>query len=127
MGDRVQLVGDDLLVTNVKRLERGIDERACNSILIKLNQIGTLTETLSAIRDGPARRLDRDRLASLGRDRGYDDRRPGGGDQRRPDQDRRAGAIDRVAKYNQLLRIEEELGDTAKYAGKSAFNVRRGA
>ena len=127
LGNRVQLVGDDLLVTNVKRLERGINERACNSILVKLNQIGSLTETLSAIQ--MAQRAGWTAIVS---------HRSG------ETEDvtiadlvvaTNAGQIktgaparsDRVAKYNQLLRIEEELGDTAKYAGRSAFNVQRGA
>lgn len=127
IGDKVQLVGDDLLVTNVKRLERAINERACNSILVKLNQIGSLTETLSAIQ--MAQRAGWTAIVS---------HRSG------ETEDvtiadlvvaTNAGQIktgaparsDRVAKYNQLLRIEEELGDTAKYAGTSAFNVRRGA
>ncbi len=126
LGNRVQLVGDDLLVTNVKRLERGINERACNSILVKLNQIGSLTETLSAIQ--MAQRAGWTAIVS---------HRSG------ETEDvtiadlvvaTNAGQIktgaparsDRVAKYNQLLRIEEELGDTAKYAGRSAFNVQRG-
>jgi enolase len=127
IGDKVQLVGDDLLVTNVKRLQRGIDENAANSILVKLNQIGSLTETLSAIQ--MAQRAGWTAIIS---------HRSG------ETEDvtvadlvvaTNAGQIktgaparsDRVAKYNQLLRIEEELGDTAKYAGWSAFNVRRGA
>jgi enolase len=125
IGDKVQLVGDDLLVTNVKRLERGIDERACNSILIKLNQIGSLTETLSAIQ--MAQRAGWTAIVS---------HRSG------ESEDvtiadlvvaTNAGQIksgaparsDRVAKYNQLLRIEQELGETAAYAGKGAFHVRR--
>jgi enolase len=127
IGDKVQLVGDDLLVTNVKRLQRGIEENAANSILVKLNQIGSLTETLSAIQ--MAQRAGWTAIIS---------HRSG------ETEDvtvadlvvaTNAGQIktgaparsDRVAKYNQLLRIEEELGDTAKYAGWSAFNVRRGA
>jgi enolase len=126
IGDKVQLVGDDLLVTNVKRLERAINENAANSILVKLNQIGSLTETLSSIQ--MAQRAGWTAIVS---------HRSG------ETEDvtvadlvvaTNAGQIktgaparsDRVAKYNQLLRIEEELGDTAKYAGKSAFNVRRG-
>src|SRR5215212_406033 len=127
IGDRVQLVGDDLLVTNVKRLERAIKERAANSILVKLNQIGSLSETMDAI--GMAQRAGWTAIVS---------HRSG------ETEDvtiadlvvaTNAGQIktgapartDRVAKYNQLLRIEEELGEVAKYAGKSAFNVRRGA
>jgi enolase 1/2/3 len=127
IGRKVQLVGDDLLVTNVKRLARAIDENAANSILVKLNQIGSLTETLSAIQ--MAQRAGWTAIVS---------HRSG------ETEDvtiadlvvaTNAGQIktgaparsDRVAKYNQLLRIEEELGDTAKYAGRSAFNVQRGA
>ena len=92
LGDRVQLVGDDLLVTNTERIERAIDEDAANTVLIKLNQIGTLTETIEAIDAGPARRLDRDRVAPLRRDRGHHDRRSRRRDGHRPDQDRRAVA-----------------------------------
>ena len=88
LGTRVQLVGDDLFVTNPKRLERGIREHAANSILIKLNQIGTLTETLADHRDGARRRFHLRRLASLGRDRGHDHRRPCRRNRRRADQDR---------------------------------------
>ncbi len=126
IGDRVQLVGDDLLVTNVKRLQRGIEERASNSILIKLNQIGTLTETMSAIQ--MAQRANWTAVVS---------HRSG------ETEDvtiadlvvaTNAGQIktgapartDRVAKYNQLLRIEEELGPSAVYAGASAFQVKIG-
>ena len=82
LGDKVQLVGDDLFVTNTERLQRGIDGGVANSILIKVNQIGTLTETLDAIAPGHAARLHGRHLAPLRRDRGHDDRRPGGGDQR---------------------------------------------
>ena len=88
LGARVQLVGDDLFVTNPKRLERGIREHAGNSILIKLNQIGTLSETLDDHRDGTRRRLHLCRLASFGRNRGHDDRRPRRRHRRRADQDR---------------------------------------
>jgi enolase len=125
IGDRVQLVGDDLLVTNVERLSRAINERAANSILIKLNQIGTLTETLDAIQ--MAQRAGWTAIVS---------HRSG------ESEDvtiadlvvaTNAGQIktgaparsDRVAKYNQLLRIEEELGTMARYAGLGAFNVKR--
>jgi enolase len=126
IGDRVQLVGDDLFVTNVERLKRGIAERTANSILIKLNQIGSLTETMDAI--STAQRAGFTAIVS---------HRSG------ETEDvtiadlvvaTNAGQIktgapartDRVAKYNQLLRIEEELGDAAKYAGMSAFyNIRR--
>ena len=121
LGNRLQLVGDDLFVTNTERLKRGIDSGVANSILIKVNQIGTLTETLAAIRHGPRERLHRGDVAPLRRDRGRDDRRPGGGHRLRADQDRRASRTDRVAKYNQLLRIEEALGSDAQYPGRSAF------
>jgi enolase len=123
LGDRVQLVGDDLFVTNTERLQRGIDSGVANSILIKVNQIGTLTETLDAIR--------------LARDNGYTavmSHRSGetedvtiadlavatGCGQIK------AGApsrTDRVAKYNQLLRIEEALGEDASYLGPGAFRA----
>ncbi|MDZ4721582.1 MAG: phosphopyruvate hydratase [Roseiflexaceae bacterium] len=125
IGDRVQLVGDDLLVTNVKRLERAIAERAANSILVKLNQIGSLTETLSAIqmaqragftaiishRSGETEDVT---IADLAVATNAGQIKTGA-----------PARTDRVAKYNQLLRIEQELGDTAKYAGRSAFNVKR--
>ena len=121
LGDRVQLVGDDIFVTNVERLGRGIEEGAANAILVKVNQIGTLTETLDAI--------------ELARANGYGvvmSHRSG------ETEDTtiadlavatnvgqiKAGApsrSDRVAKYNQLLRIEEQLGDEAVYPGWSAF------
>ncbi|MBQ4608528.1 MAG: phosphopyruvate hydratase [Clostridia bacterium] len=121
LGDRVQLVGDDLFVTNTKRLSQGIDRGIGNSILIKVNQIGTLTETLEAIR--MANRAGYTTIIS---------HRSG------ETEDTtiadiavavNAGQIktgapsrsDRVAKYNQLLRIEEELGDSAYYPGKQAF------
>ncbi len=124
IGDRVQLVGDDLLVTNVERLKRGIDEKAANSILIKLNQIGSLTETMSAIqmaqraswtavvshRSGETEDVT---IADLVVATNAGQIKTGA-----------PGRTDRVAKYNQLLRIEEELGDTAVYAGKSAFQVK---
>ena len=121
LGDRVQLVGDDLFVTNVERFERGIEEKVANAILVKVNQIGTLTEALDAI--------------ALARSSGYGvviSHRSG------ETEDTtiadlavatNAGQIktgapsrtDRVAKYNQLLRIEEELGADAEYPGWSAF------
>jgi enolase len=121
VGDRIQLVGDDLFVTNVKFLRRGIDERSANSILIKVNQIGTLTETLDAIE-----------LAKTNNMTAVISHRSG------ETEDSfiadlavatNAGQIktgslcrsDRIAKYNQLLRIEEDLGDSAKYPGRSAF------
>ena len=125
IGDRVQLVGDDLLVTNVKRLTRAIHEQAANAILIKLNQIGSLTETLQAIqmaqharwtaiishRSGETEDVT---IADLAVATNAGQIKTGA-----------PARTDRVAKYNQLLRIEEELGEAATYAGWAAFNVRR--
>ena len=126
IGDRVQLVGDDLLVTNVERLKRAIDERASNSILVKLNQIGSLSETMDAIQ--MAQRAGWTAVIS----------HRSGETEDTTIADlvvaTNAGQIktgaparsDRVAKYNQLLRIEEELGEVARYAGLDAFtNIRR--
>jgi len=126
LGDRIQIVGDDLLVTNVERLRLAIDRQAANSILIKLNQIGTLTETLAAIE--MAKRAGWTAVVS----------HRSGETEDATIADLvvavNAGQIktgapcrsDRVAKFNQLLRIEEELGDTAVYAGMSAFyNIKR--
>ena len=121
IGDKVQLVGDDLYVTNTRRLQRGIDERAGNAILVKLNQIGTLTETLEAIdlahRSG-FRSVTSHRsgetadtfIADLSVATNAGQIKTGA-----------PSRVDRVAKYNQLLRIEEELGDAAIYPGKRAF------
>ena len=126
LGDRIQLVGDDLLVTNVERLRRGIKENVANSILIKLNQIGTVTETLEAID-----------LAKTNRWTTVISHRSG------ETEDTfiadlavatNAGMIktgslcrsERVAKYNQLLRIEEELGDEARYPGRRAIAGKKG-
>jgi enolase len=117
----VQIVGDDLFVTNPVRLKRGIEEKAANSILVKVNQIGTLTETLDAVsmaqragytaiishRSGETEDTTIADLA-VATDAGQI----------------KTGAparSDRVAKYNQLLRIEEELGEAAVYAGRDAF------
>jgi enolase len=121
LGDKIQIVGDDLFVTNPDRLERGIEQHAANALLVKVNQIGTLSETLDAV--------------SLAQTNGY-----------RCMMSHRSGETedttiadlavatncgqiksgaparsDRTAKYNQLLRIEEELDDAARYAGRSAF------
>ena len=121
LGQRVQLVGDDLFVTNPERLRRGIEAGVGNSILVKVNQIGTLTETLEAIR--------------MARDAGYTaviSHRSGetedttiadlavatGAGQIKTGAPSRS---DRVAKYNRLLRIEEELGASAEYPGLQAF------
>ncbi len=122
LGDKVQLVGDDLFVTDTERLSRGIDEGVANSILIKLNQIGTVTETMEAI--------------DLARRNGYTaivSHRSGEtedafiadfsvGLQTGQIKTGSASRTDRIAKYNQLLRIEEELGDAALFLGKEAVN-----
>jgi enolase len=121
LGDRIQIVGDDLLVTNVNRIQMGFEKKAANSLLCKVNQIGTLTESIAAVdlvqrhgwtavvshRSGETEDATiADLVVGLN-----------------------AGQIktgaparsDRVAKYNQLLRIEDELGDTAVYPGMAAF------
>ena len=92
IGDRCQLVGDDIFVTNVARLPEGIKNGIGNSILIKVNQIGTLSETLAAVEMAHKARLHRGDVAPLRRDRGFDHRRPRGRHQLRADQDRLAGA-----------------------------------
>lgn len=125
IGDKVQIVGDDLLVTNVKRLQRCIDEKAGNSILIKVNQIGTLTETMDAVqlavqngmtavishRSGETEDTFIADLA-VGLNTGMI--KTGS-----------ASRSDRIAKYNQLLRIEESLGESAKYKGKEFRFIKR--
>ncbi len=122
IGDSVQLVGDDLFVTNTSILKRGIDEGVANSILIKLNQIGTLTETLDAIRVAQTNRYscvishrsgetEDSTIADLAVAVNAGQIKTGS-----------ACRTDRIAKYNQLLRIEEELGAQAHYAGKSIFS-----
>jgi len=121
VGNHVQIVGDDLLVTNPERVRRGIKEKACNALLVKVNQIGSLTETIEAVetchragwnavtshRSGePEDATSADLAVALNTGQ------------------IKTGAparSDRVAKYNQLLRIENELGDTAAYAGWSAI------
>jgi enolase len=125
LGDRVQLVGDDLFVTNTKFLQKGIDLGVANSILIKLNQIGTLTETLNCIQLAKAN----------GRTTVISHRSGETADSFIADLAvaTNAGQIktgslsrtDRIAKYNQLLRIEEDLDEAAKYPGKAAFSQNR--
>lgn len=124
IGDKVQLVGDDLFVTNVSRLQRGIQENVANSILIKVNQIGTLTETIDAInlatrnsytnvishRSGET---EDNTIADIAVAMNSGQIKTGS-----------ASRSDRMAKYNQLLRIEEELGDNAIFGGRS-FKYRR--
>jgi enolase len=124
IGHKVQLVGDDFLVTNVTRLRRAIDENACNSILIKLNQIGSLTETMAAIQ-----LAQRNAMTAVVSHRSGESEDVTIADLVVATN---AGQIktgapartDRIAKYNQLLRIEEELAGAAVYAGKAAFQVK---
>jgi enolase len=124
LGDRLQLVGDDLFVTNTERLKRGIDLGVANSILIKVNQIGTLTETLEAVkmaRDAGYTAVMSHRsgetedttIADLAVATGCGQIKTGA-----------PSRSDRVAKYNQLLRIEEALGGDAEYPGRGAFRVK---
>ena len=121
LGDRVQLVGDDLFVTNPVRLQRGIDEQVGNSILVKVNQIGTLTETLEAIRMAQAAgytavishrsgETEDTTIADLAVATNAGQIKTGA-----------PARSDRVAKYNRLLRIEEELGASATYPGWASF------
>lgn len=121
LGSRMQLVGDDLFVTNTKRLKMGIDRKVANSILVKVNQIGSLTETLEAVdmahragytavlshRSGETEDAT---IADIAVATGCGQIKTGS-----------LSRSDRLAKYNQLIRIEEELGDTAVYAGRSIF------
>ena len=123
IGDKVQLVGDDLFVTNVERLSRGINESIANSILIKVNQIGSLTETIAAVnmaqnagytavmshRSGET---EDNTIADLAVALNTGQIKTGS-----------ASRSDRMAKYNQLLRIEEELGDTAYFPQRNAFKI----
>ncbi len=122
LGDQIQLVGDDLFVTNTERLERGVEEGVANSILIKLNQIGTVTETIEAV--------------ELAKRHGYTAvvSHRSGETEDAFIADFAVGLVtgqiktgsasrsDRIAKYNQLLRIEEELGETAEFLGRAALN-----
>jgi len=123
LGHRIQLVGDDLFVTNVERLQKGINEKIANSILIKVNQIGSLTETIDAVnmatrsaytsiishRSGETEDTT---IADISVALNTGQIKTGS-----------ASRSDRVAKYNQLLRIEEELGESARYLGKSIFGL----
>ena len=125
LGDKIQIVGDDLFVTNPIRLARGIKEKSANSILIKLNQIGTLTETLDTI----------DMAHKAGFTAVVSHRSGETEDATIADVVVATGAgqiktgsmcrTDRIAKYNQLLRIAETVGSSAVYPGMSAFNVKR--
>jgi enolase len=123
LGKKIQLVGDDLFVTNVKRLQKGIDEKAANSILIKLNQIGTVSESIDAIQ--MARKAGFTSVVSHRSGETEDttiaDFVVGLGTGQI-----KTGSLcrsERVAKYNQLMRIEQELGKKAIYLGKKAFLV----
>ncbi|MFZ9679290.1 MAG: phosphopyruvate hydratase, partial [Quisquiliibacterium sp.] len=118
---RVQLVGDDLFVTNTKILQQGIDEGIANSILIKINQIGTLTETFAAIE--LAKRYNYTAVVSH-RSGETEDTTIADIAVATNALQIKTGSMsrtDRIAKYNQLLRIEEDLGDVAVYPGRSAF------
>jgi enolase len=121
IGDKIQIVGDDLLVTNPERVRRAIKEKACNALLVKLNQIGTLTETIEAVetcqRNGwravtshRSGETEDSTIADLAVALNMGQIKTGA-----------PARSDRVAKYNQLLRIEAELGDTSEYAGWSAL------
>ncbi len=126
LGSRVQIVGDDLLVTNVKRLKMGIERGAANSILIKLNQIGTLTETLATVE--MAKRAGWTTVISHRSGETEDTTIADFAVATNAGQIKTGAPCrtDRVAKFNQLLRIEEELGDAAQYAGLDAFySIRR--
>jgi enolase len=123
LGDRVQLVGDDLFVTNSRRLEKGIELGAANALLVKVNQIGTLTETLAAMdlasRSGYASMVSHRSgetedtfIADLAVATGAGQIKTGA-----------PSRSERVAKYNQLIRIEEQLGPAATYPGRSAFRA----
>jgi enolase len=124
LGGKVQLVGDDLFVTNTKILERGINEKVANSILIKVNQIGTLTETLAAIE--MARKAGYSAVVSH-RSGETEDTTIADLVVATNTGQIKTGSLsrsDRVAKYNQLMRIEDQLGDEAVYAGAEAFPVK---
>ena len=124
LGDRVQLVGDDIFVTNETRLARGIDDGVANAILIKVNQIGTLSETLdtmaraagasyASVMSHRSGETEDATIADLAVATGCGQIKTGA-----------PARSDRVAKYNQLLRIEGGLGDSARYAGRRAFAAR---
>lgn len=125
IGDRVQLVGDDLFVTNVERLSKGIEEGIANSILVKVNQIGTLSETMDAVQMAQHNRYtsvmshrsgetEDSTIADLAVAMNCGQIKTGS-----------ASRSDRMAKYNQLLRIEEALGETAYFPGLDAFKIKR--
>ena len=124
MGKRVQIVGDDLTVTNIERLERSIKEKSINAILIKLNQIGTVTETVEAIKLAKKNNFgaiishrsgetEDTTIADLSVSMGMGQIKTGS-----------ASRTDRICKYNQLLRIEEELGERGKLANINVMRSR---
>ena len=119
LGDRVQLVGDDLFVTNTKRLSRGIDEGIANSILIKVNQIGTLTETIDAVQMATKNRYTSVMSHRSGETEDHTISDLAVALNTGQIKTGSASRSDRMAKYNQLLRIEEELGESAFYPGKN--------
>jgi enolase len=119
LGDKIQLVGDDLFVTNVKRLKRGIDEKIANSILVKVNQIGSLSETIDAVQmannaaytavmSHRSGETEDNTIADLAVALNTGQIKTGS-----------ASRSDRISKYNQLIRIEEELGENARFLGKN--------
>jgi enolase len=121
LGDKIQIVGDDLFVTNVERLQRGISGGQANALLVKVNQIGSLTETLDSVelahRNGyrcmmshRSGETEDTTIADLAVATNCGQIKTGA-----------PARSERVAKYNQLLRIEDELGDAARYAGRGAF------
>jgi enolase len=123
LGDKIQLVGDDLFVTNAARLRRGVEEGSANAILVKVNQIGTLTETLeamqvareagyAAVMSHRSGETEDTTIADLAVATGCGQIKTGA-----------PSRSDRVAKYNQLLRIEESLGDRAVFPGRSVFRI----
>ncbi|MBQ8250493.1 MAG: phosphopyruvate hydratase [Alphaproteobacteria bacterium] len=125
LGNRIQLVGDDLFVTNTKRLKMGIERKVANSILIKVNQIGSLTETLesvdmahragyTAVLSHRSGETEDATIADIAVATGCGQIKTGS-----------LSRSDRLAKYNQLIRIEQELGDTAQYAGRSIFATKQ--
>ncbi len=121
LGDRVQIVGDDLFVTNPTRLDRGIKENAANSILIKLNQIGSLTETLQCIKNAHHAGYTTVISHRSGETSDYTIADVAVGTNAGQIKTGSASRSDRIAKYNQLLRIEQELGNRAAYLGRKAL------
>ncbi len=125
LGHKVQLVGDDLFVTNSKRLQRGIDEESANSILIKVNQIGTLTETIEAVQLATRNAFTSVMSHRSGETEDYTIADLAVALHTGQIKTGSASRSDRVAKYNQLLRIEEQLGKMAHYPGASALRIKR--